>query len=424
MAARLFVADPGLKTASGHNAGAMLTLSEALPGSSFFGHAEPDAELQALVARSGVLVQRFFSRGLYEAYAREWTLGEAHPYVSALTSDYLRLLRQLDQERARGVVLHHSMDWPQLQALAAARSIHGAGWPGLKHAVFLICSPGVGHDGQVFSPRRYLGYRVALALLLRGVGLRLFASSCELSDAYARAFAMAAPPPVHPCFFFDATQAAGARQAPGTRILLYAGDAKAEKGFCAVPGLARALLHVAPPDTELVVHYTLNAGLATPPVEQAAETLRDMTEEEGRLIRVTGFLAERELRELFASASCAVFNYDPTVYAEQTSGMLWQACGAGTPLVVIGRSWLAREARRINPRVRVYPDAAAALQEFARDRAINFERAPIDTAYRARLFRPPADFLREELGIGAPTESAGASTEPAGYRPSLLPKRT
>lgn len=386
----VFVADPGLQLANGHNAAALAAIGGAVAGTRFYCRRAPDEALRVLAAQLEAKLEPWFERSFYDAYERDWSLEQAQPYAASLAADYARLLGELRE--ARGVLVHHTMDWPQLMALAGALAARPSGGP--AHAVFLMFSPGIDHRGRPGAPRRHRGYRMALGALARDARVRLFAACGEIAEACRQTLGAAAAPEVHPCFFFDAREAAAAPLAgeppfPGPRVLAYAGDPKQEKGFCDLPQLVRSLVRRTP--ARVVVQYTPSAAISAGPVHEAAQALRRMAAGEPRLELIEGFLPAGELMQLLRGVSSAIFNYQPASYADKSSGLLWQACAAGVPLAVVGESWLAREARRINPHVLVVPD----LRRLDAALGVRFRTAPIDAQYRRRVFRPIGEFLRE-----------------------------
>jgi hypothetical protein len=388
----VFVADPGLQLANGHNAAALAAIGGALPEAHFYCRRGPDEALRVLATSIGVELEPWFERSFYDAYGRDWSLKEAQPYTADLAADYERLLVEL--RGANGVVLHHTMEWPHLMALAGALAAQPAGGP--DHLVFLMFNPGIDHRGRPGSPRRHRGYRMALAALARDRRVRLFAASSEIADACAQALDGAGRPRIHPCFFFDARAAGGAPRTgapfPGSRVLAYAGDPKPEKGFCELPELVRSLMQRT--TAQIVVQYTPSPAISAGPVHEAARALQRMARVEPRLELIERFLPADDLMQLLRGLSSAIFNYQPASYADKTSGLLWQACGAGVPLAIVGESWLAREARRINPYVLVVPDLRRLHGELGAG-SLRFRTAPVDADYRGALFRPIGEFLQE-----------------------------
>jgi len=100
---------------------------------------------------------------------------------------------------------------------------------------------------------------------------------------------------------------------------------------------------------------------------------------------------------MLEECSAVVFNYNPVIYANKTSGFLWQACSVNAPVVVIGESWLSREAQVLCPFVRVFDDVESLEQELKLYGTIKFQIGKPDLEYRRALFRPLADFFRQTI---------------------------
>jgi hypothetical protein len=104
---------------------------------------------------------------------------------------------------------------------------------------------------------------------------------------------------------------------------------------------------------------------------------------------------------LFVDSQYLVLNYAPSHYAHQTSGIVWQAAAAKLPVVVIGDSWVSREARRVCESAHIFPDlksAAAWLCGAPAKRASHANAAEAGfESYRSAVLRP----LNEWLAAGA-----------------------
>jgi glycosyltransferase involved in cell wall biosynthesis len=420
------LADPGLRSASGHHAGALAALVAACGPDELlcFGH-EADEDLLTLTNRIKVAFRAHFSNSFYDAYGKNWSIAESQPYVQALAKDYLRLLEHPEVANAAGV-LHHTMDWPHLLALAAALSQHAPSGLYPPQIVFLMFNPGVDSRGNVLESRRFLSYRIALSMLLRNPGVRIFAASRELTQIYQSAFSLPVRIEMHPCFFFN-TGAAGSgslarmrenteSRRSGSRMLLYLGDAKAEKGFCNLPEMARRFLRKLGHDSEVVIQYVLNDQLTSEQLVNTANELDSLARTDNRVKIHKGFMADAELMAMLEKCSAVVFNYSPVIYANKTSGFLWQVCSVGLPVVVIGNSCLSREAKELSPCVRIFSDIESLERELGCYGTIRFQIAETNAEYRHALYRPLGEFLRQavtasNVSMAAPRSDEGPQTK-------------
>lgn len=405
---KLCIADPGLQSTSGHHAGALAALVSACASDELicFGHHDADQDLLSLADRLRVPFRAHFSNYFYDAFGKDWTIAEAQPYVRVLTKDYLRLLQQPEVLTANAV-LHHTMDWPHLLALAVALKHHDFSGQLPIQIVFLMFNPGVDVRGSILAQRRFLSYRIALSMLMRNPKVRVFAASGELSEIYNSAFHLPVRVEMHPCFFFNAGYSGEVHQElknghlnvrnSKMRILLYLGDAKAEKGFCKLPELALRLLQYLNMDSEVVIHYVLNDLLTSEALVRTANELQELARTESRVKLQHQFLSDPELMGIIAESSVVVFNYSPTTYANKTSGFLWQACSIDAPVAIIGESWLSREAEVLCSYVRVFSDDKSLASELKRYGTIRFKAGRPNLEYRRSLFRPLADFFSHVL---------------------------
>jgi hypothetical protein len=254
----LFIADPGLRGPSGHHpaAAAMLGAMAGFRSAEVFGHRRMEASVEPLLQGTGLVVHRHFTRYLYDDAFKDVPLSACMAAVQASSAEMADVDRRA-RDAARDspvVVLHHTVDWFQLQALAHA--LPPPGKQRVVHAVFLLFNPGVGHDGTVHGARRLLNYRVALQVLKARPDVKLFASCEEYRQAYAGFCDLGRLVGLHPNFHFDAPgwmadalsplQAKPAAKPPASpdadTVLLYLGDAKAAKGFLDLPRLAAFIL--------------------------------------------------------------------------------------------------------------------------------------------------------------------------------------
>lgn len=415
MSGRLFVADSGLQSLNGHNAAAMQALAVTCGPEhlEFFCHHSPDSAVRAEALRLNLRLTPFFSDSFYGAYDTPGTLTELNPFINSLAADYTRLFDRLARLHGGGTILHHTMDWPHLLALGLANE-PGAR-PEFRHLVFLMFTPGIAADGSLLNQWRALNFRLGLGRLTKQANVRLFASCHEHAVAYRALYPKDRGPSIHPVFFSASPQSTVSAVAAdhgdelrclfrSRSILLYLGDAKVDKGFGRLPALIQALLPHLDQRSTLVVHYNLNDALASPRLRDTAQSLEAMASRDARLKIIQGFLADSRLTELIAACDVALFDYDPGVYAYKTSGLLWQVCRCQTPIVLLGESWLSREARRLHPWVRVHASLNDLLAEMAGEGAIVFTHNVYDEAYRAALFAPFGEFIKAQSVTPLPSD--------------------
>lgn len=410
---RIVVADPGLKGASGHNVAAV----EAIDSLCEFECIEVYAQRNFVsppsknLGSQHVTIRPFFEAYFYDAFCPTTGITDSNEYTNLLARDYEGLFRELAYRGGQNVVLHHTMDWPHLLALGLANQRVGTTGSQLHHLVFLIFNPGVGHGLQTTDPRRLLSYRISLSRLGCQANVSLFSGGAECRQAFMHIAPGYGPYPVHPCFFLDEScPAAPAREqdeklnvsVSGARIALYLGDAKADKGFLELPGLVQDLAGIIGQQAEFIVAYNLNEQLDSDPIQQAVAALERLAQQDPRLKLSSEYLSNAGLREILLSCDFLVLNYDPAVYAEKSSGLLWLAAKHNKPVVVVGSSWLTREAERLGVPLCVVGSVNELLEMIAANGSIAFAAKAADVAYRQQIFRPLGDFLQEIIaGLGS-----------------------
>jgi glycosyltransferase involved in cell wall biosynthesis len=178
-------------------------------------------------------------------------------------------------------------------------------------------------------------YHVALALLEERGGDRVqilaqtSALAAELSVAFDR--------PVAPMGFPVTPQRRQGGAVGHAPRVLYAGEARTDKGFGLLPDIVRAL----GPDLDagrlrLVCQISQNefAGVA---LREAADALSRTPGVEV----VRGFLPSGEYERVFASCDLVVLPYDPAQYRARLSAVFVDATSMGMPVVVPDGTWMS-----------------------------------------------------------------------------------
>lgn len=196
------------------------------------------------------------------------------------------------------------------------------------------------------------------------------------------------------------------------RCLLFAGDAKADKGFLLLPGLAERLSqhHV---DWEFVVHA--NASAAWGEAVQAHKELVAFAETQPNLHVMAGRLTNEEYQALQESCDAMVSTYDPVVYAQKSSGVLWESVSLELPVLVPQHTWLEREAREWGAGYMTYAEhsvdsIAARFADFAREIGV-LEALSATAATRYHAFNG-SEAVVDQIGrLWAPRIAAASLVE-------------
>lgn len=405
----LIVVDPGLRDDTGHHAGFLSLLASRArqaanrPGDiTVYSHRQISGSVKRKASAQHIRVRPHFHSRFYESYGRKPDLPHWHAYMVRLAVEYLEVLREIAGKRRGGLVLHHTLDWTHLTALGLAMRF-GEFPPGdARHLVLLLFNPGIGHDGEVFDVRLSVNYQLALTLFESMPNVSLYATCREYLLAYRKLVSNRLRIGFAPCLLVDAPTAAQGRPSLAsfrdvpldrTTWTLFLGDAKTEKGFARLPDHIDALLPRIGPGSLLRVHYGLSAELESAEIDLAIERLNQRSATDRRVIVNQGFLDHNQMSALISNTDVFLFDYDRDVYAEKASGLLWLICFQQKPVILIGESWLSREAARLNPWVVCLPSLAALTELITRTGRLRFERGRVDERYCAELFHPFDDFL-------------------------------
>jgi glycosyltransferase involved in cell wall biosynthesis len=212
---------------------------------------------------------------------------------------------------------------------------------------WLMLPPGVtsaGHSTgglEVYDTARALFYRLATdhAKTLGG-RVTLFGSGRTHASDYA---ALArAPIEAHPVLMSVEPALSPATGVEKQQILLYAGDAKLDKGLGHVPELA-ATLRNRHPDCPVVIHanFTTAWGVVT----EHRKTIDRLPLDDDQIIVKGGMIGPSEYTQLYSDSLLGVLSYDPAEYKHKSSGVLWESIAMGLPVVVPAGTWLENEVR-------------------------------------------------------------------------------
>jgi glycosyltransferase involved in cell wall biosynthesis len=185
-------------------------------------------------------------------------------------------------------------------------------------------------------------YQVALGMLddLAGDRVRLLAQSSALADGIADALGRRVDPVGFPVPV-RLHRRASSRTGQPYRVL-YAGEARADKGFGLLPALADALSSELTAGTvRLLCQAKLN-GFADRSLKDAA---RALGERQGIEI-IDRFLPSDGYDDLIAGCDLVLLPYDPGQYRARLSAVFVDATCAGVPVVVPDGTWMSGQLER------------------------------------------------------------------------------
>ncbi len=196
-----------------------------------------------------------------------------------------------------------------------------------------------------------------LQLLSRHFGskLRLFADTVPLAALWSQLLEL----PVVPVPLPIVVPPVQDRPPPATPHLVFAGGARAEKGYHLLPELVARL--------NFRARFTIHSGPvgrgSDPSVQQAHRSLQSRAGPTLQLFERA--LGQDEYLDLIVSGDLLLLPYDPGAYGERSSGVLAEARALGVPAIVPRGCWME--------------DAAGPARDFAFD----YPRGLADSVERA-----------------------------------------
>jgi hypothetical protein len=182
-------------------------------------------------------------------------------------------------------------------------------------------------------------YGVGLAQLAEHSGnrLRLFAQSgalaLDLTDAlrwHVRSIGFPVPQRLH----------GASRPALSSPVrILYAGEARADKGFGMLPGIAEELATKRDGGAITIVCQSTLSEFADDAIRTAVKTLKETTGVE----LIDRFLPSTEYDDLIAGCDLILLPYDADQYRSRLSAIFVDATCAGVPVVVPEGTWMSRQ---------------------------------------------------------------------------------
>jgi glycosyltransferase involved in cell wall biosynthesis len=182
-------------------------------------------------------------------------------------------------------------------------------------------------------------YGVGLAQLAEGCGnrLRLFAQSgalaLDLTDAlrwHVRSIGFPVPQRLH--------GASPPALSSPVRIL-YAGEARSDKGFGLLPGIAEELASERDAGSITIVCQSTLSEFADDAIRAAVQKLKETRGVE----LIDRFLPSTEYDDLIAGCDLILLPYDADQYRSRLSAIFVDATCAGVPVVVPEGTWMSRQ---------------------------------------------------------------------------------
>ena len=308
-----------------------------------------------IASKEKLEIVRLFSHSTYECRSKDRILGrfDDFTYFNDTLASELTLIPR-DRMRTADAVLVPTLSENHLLGYVSwMRTFDAARAP--LFVLYLMFPSGLGFPNEtggrtVEDPFRALFYRLRRAAE-SGPPIHFFGGGRQLAREFSElaGYTVAAHP-----IPYDPRSANSQRGTGRPAALLFAGDAKVDKGFTLIPELADRLCAMYP-SWDFLIHA--NSGPSWGAALKAYENLMlGVAPRHTNLVLQTGRLSRKDYLELMDRADCFVSTYDPVVYARKSSGVVWEAISLGLPMLVAADTWLEFEAREWGAGYRTYND--------------------------------------------------------------------
>ncbi len=395
----LVVVDPALGISQGHHAGFAEMVADSCPAqiqARYVSHRSLDQGMTERLQRSGIAVSKVFSQDFYSHYHESAFTEALNRYILTLAKEYIAVFRQLTATAKPHLLLYHTLNWEHANALSLALQTTVGQQSDLQHSVLLMFNPGINHRGETTDARLRLNFQRALKKLQPMSQVKIYASCSEYAHAYAQLLDSNAGIEVHPNLFGMHTPDEQKSERLGndltrSRILLYLGDAKADKGFQRLPQQIRRLQKLCGTDAHIIIQYCRTPDWERSGLLNTEQELEALVKTDARLELHIGFWSHTELNTQLQTAALMILDYEPDIYAEKTSGLLWLAAHYSLPIIAPKHTWATREAKRLGLAVTDWA-AGDTLELLQRRLQLSTQKAP-DQRYKQKISQPFWDWI-------------------------------
>lgn len=344
-ASRIVILDPGLSCKGGHHAGLVSTRLEYEGSEAKYDlvcHNDLDLDFEKeLESRFNVSRQFYFN--FYESGCAKTEPHKTQEYIHRVSYEFLGVFRRIRESTSESILyVYPSICWQHALSLSTVIANYQVASSGCVHIICLMFSP---YDEDM-SHYSSLGFR----FLLNESNVKCYASDIETSRLYQHAFNLSKELPIHPCYLDNWLKKCESHNKSGDKkninVGLYIGDARENKGFCSIPEILVKLLSSSDHSISYIIQYTINS--LNPEIIKTSELILEIAIKEPRVKVNKGFLPTDKLRELIKGLDFVVFSYDPRVYRDKSSGILWLCIWCQCHLLFFNENtWLVREAERL-----------------------------------------------------------------------------
>ncbi|WP_290653982.1 hypothetical protein [Idiomarina sp.] len=372
---RLIILDPGLANPHGHHALIYRELAQTQQPITVYAHHDFIAS-ELVTDDADINVNHGFSAPFYRLLNPTLAFNKKKQTEHQLAREYRQCFKEVSQQTTTGAVVLHSLGLSHLTAVYhALKQLKPVERP--KTLVLTLLYRWPRHQDWIV--------KFILSAMLSDqhpvTSCRIYVADAELQQHLAE---LGIKVLLHPCCAIPAStysQTFDRKENRTNSVIAYLGDAKHEKGFTTLPEQLKQWVKQAP-ETEFVVHYTLTGK--DPALKDTDQQLQQLANSHKQIRLLNYWLDNDAMVGLVANTACLVLNYKPPEYSNKSSGFLWLAALLGTSVVINNRTWLAREASRLN--LTAYD--MARFKPALLTNAVANQAAQKPTNYRKALFRP------------------------------------
>jgi hypothetical protein len=364
-----------------------------------------------------VTINKHFETDFYQYFYQSQSLATLNAYINQLTKEYLSVFEKQQasesknnatNKNSRTLFLYHTLNWEHASALGAAIAIYNRlySFP-LQHCVFLMFSPIKQNDKGELDTQYFINFKVGFSLLAKQKGVKHYASEGELQQSYQHLFTRKSNQQkisefhsqtnreieIHPCGLLSQHNKDIQKV---KRVILFTGDAKINKGFSTLPEIVSNITKkITDIDVEFIIQYTITNNCEE--LNKIDGRLQLLAKVDRRIKLTTRFWSHDELHENFAKANSIIFNYDSTVYQNQSSGVLWLAASYNLHMIFLTSNWLMREAEKLECQFSLcnYINLSQEIYKYFMQNNAGFDKVPLNK-YRKLLFQDIGEWLLKE----------------------------
>jgi hypothetical protein len=348
---KVIILDPGLSELGGHHAATVAALNSQFNTDTtwqfeVWAHKSCDETVFETLNNGTTKLVRHFTTPFYRYFKQELALSELQDYLLPLALEYGSALELSTRDIGEQDVLFwcHTLDWQHAYALSLALSMRqqkASKREQIKVFVGLMYRQS-SHEYPHFHSDVLVPF--CYQQLANHSGVTFYAADSEIQHDYEQM--LARPVGIQPCLLLGHSGVPSTNwQDKPASIILFAGDAKPNKGFTELPELAEQWIKQRP-DIEFVVQYTINNG--NPILLETESRLFELQGQFSNLKIHNYFVDHQALQQLFQQARGIVFNYYEADYQQQSSGLLWLAVYYQLNVLCLTNTWQQREAKRLD----------------------------------------------------------------------------